>query len=432
VTIYNGVSAAGVLCFLGFLWLFSRHRRQVSLRVVIWGVALQIVFALFVFLVPFGSRLFLVLNDITMEVIENAFEGIRFLFGPLALSPGKAGSPGFILAFQALPSIIFFAALMELLYYVGIMERLIDLFARIFVKIMGISGAESLCASAQIFLGIESNLTVRPYLREMTRSELMVVLTTGMATIASSVLGFYVIILSGVFPKVAGHLISASILLAPAAIVAAKVLFPETDSPKTLGKIVAVDYQKAANPIEAIINGAMTGVRMLVGIGALLIAFIGIVALFDSGLLYIGKLIGSAAGTTVDLSFTHLLGYVFYPFTLAMGVPIEDAPLIARILGERIIMTEVKSYQDLAALVHAGKILNERSVFIATYALCGFAHIPSLAIFVGGTSSLVPERTKDIAILGLWALLAANLACLITGAVAGIFYTGAGGILFRP
>lgn len=432
MTIYNGVSAAGVLCFLGFLWLFSRHRRQVSLRVVIWGVALQIVFALFVFLVPFGSRLFLVLNDITMEVIENAFEGIRFLFGPLALSPGKAGSPGFILAFQALPSIIFFAALMELLYYVGIMERLIDLFARIFVKIMGISGAESLCASAQIFLGIESNLTVRPYLREMTRSELMVVLTTGMATIASSVLGFYVIILSGVFPKVAGHLISASILLAPAAIVAAKVLFPETDSPKTLGKIVAVDYQKAANPIEAIINGAMTGVRMLVGIGALLIAFIGIVALFDSGLLYIGKLIGSAAGTTVDLSFTHLLGYVFYPFTLAMGVPIEDAPLIARILGERIIMTEVKSYQDLAALVHAGKILNERSVFIATYALCGFAHIPSLAIFVGGTSSLVPERTKDIAILGLWALLAANLACLITGAVAGIFYTGAGGILFRP
>jgi len=432
MTIYNGVSAAGVLCFLGFLWLLSRHRRQVSLRVVVWGVVLQLVFALFVFLVPFGSTVFLILNDITMKVVESAFEGIRFLFGPLALSPGEAGSPGFILAFQALPSIVFFAALMELLYYAGIMERLIGLFARIFVKVMGISGAESLCASAQIFLGIESNLTVRPYLKDMTRSELLVVLTTGMATIASSVLGFYVVILSGAFPKVAGHLISASILSAPAAILAAKVLLPETGSPRTLGRVVAVEYQKAANPIEAVINGAMTGVRMLVGIGALLIAFIGLVALFDSGLLHIGKLIGSATGTTLDLSLNHLLGYIFYPFTVAMGVPLDDAPLIARIVGERIIMTEIKSYQDLNALVQAGKIVHERSVFIATYALCGFAHIPSLAIFVGGTSSLIPERTKDIAILGLWALVAATVACFITGAVAGIFYTGTGGILFKP
>lgn len=431
MTIYNAVSAAGLICFLGFLFLFSRHRRRVSLRVVAWGVALQIIFALFVFLVPFGSRIFLVLNDITMQVIESAFEGIRFLFGPLALPPGKAGSPGFILAFQALPSIIFFAALMELLYYAGIMERLIGLFARVFVKVMGISGAESLCASAQIFLGIESNLTVRPYLKEMTTSELMVVLTTGMATIASSVLGFYVIILAGVFPNVAGHLISASILLAPAAIVAAKMLFPETDSPKTLGKVVVVEYQKAGNPIEAIINGAMTGVRMLVGIAALLIAFIGLVALFDSGLLYLGKLIGQVTAANVDLSLNHVLGYIFYPFTVAMGVPLEDAPQIARILGERIVMTEVKSYQDLSALVQAGKILHPRSVFIATYALCGFAHIPSLAIFVGGTSSLVPERTKDIALIGLWALLAANVACFMTGAVAGIFYSGSGGMLFK-
>jgi CNT family concentrative nucleoside transporter len=432
MTIYNGVSAAGVLCFIGFLWLLSRHRRRVNLRVVVWGVVLQLVFALFVFLVPFGSTVFLILNDITMKVVESAFEGIRFLFGPLALSPGEAGSPGFILAFQALPSIVFFAALMELLYYAGIMERLIGLFARIFVKVMGISGAESLCASAQIFLGIESNLTVRPYLKDMTQSELLVVLTTGMATIASSVLGFYVVILSGAFPKVAGHLISASILSAPAAILAAKVLLPETGSPKTLGRVVAVEYQKAANPIEAVINGAMTGVRMLVGIGALLIAFIGLVALFDSGLLHVGKFIGSATGTTLDLSLKHLLGYVFYPFTVAMGVPLDDAPLIARIVGERIIMTEIKSYQDLNALVQAGKIVHERSVFIATYALCGFAHIPSLAIFVGGTSSLIPERTKDIAILGLWALVAATVACFITGAVAGIFYTGTGGILFRP
>ncbi len=246
MTLYNGVSAAGLLCFIGFLILFSRSRRRISLRVIIWGIALQVFFALFVFLIPFGSKLFLILNDLTMQVIQGAFEGIRFLFGPLAQSPGKPGSIGFILAFQALPSIIFFAALMELLYYVGIMERLIALFARIFVKVMGISGAESLCASAQIFLGIESNLTVRPYLKEMTVSELMVVLTTGMATIASSVLGFYVVILSGIFPTVAGHLISASILLAAAAIITAKMIFPETGSPITKGKVVPVETKRPA------------------------------------------------------------------------------------------------------------------------------------------------------------------------------------------
>lgn len=432
MTIYNGISAAGLLCMIGFLILFSHSKRSISLRVIIWGIALQVLFALFVFLVPFGSKFFLVLNDVTMQIIEGAFEGIRFLFGPLALAPGQPGSIGFILAFQALPSIIFFAALMELLYYVGIMERLIALFARVFVKVMGISGAESLCASAQIFLGIESNLTIRPYLKEMTRSELMVVLATGMATIASSVLGFYVIILSGIFPTAAGHLISASILLAPAAIIASKMIFPETGTPLTRGKIVKIEYEKAGNPIEAIINGSMTGVKMVVGIAALLIAFIGLVALFDSGLAYLGKILGSAFGRQIDITLNTVLGYVFYPFTVAMGVPLEDAPQIARILGERIIMTEVKSYQDLSLLVKAGKIADPRSVFIATYTLCGFAHIPSLAIFVGGTSTLVPERTKDIAVIGLWALFAANIACFMTGALAGIFFTGQGGILIKP
>jgi concentrative nucleoside transporter, CNT family len=260
---------------------------------------------------------------------------------------------------------------------------------------------------------------------------LMVVLTTGMATIATSVLALYVIILSPTFPTVAGHLVSASILLAPSAILASKVLFPETDKPLTLGQVAKVDYVKASNAIEAIINGAMSGIKMVVGIGALLLAFIGLISLADWGLLQIGKLLGSLVGLKLDLTFHTLLAYLFYPFTLAMGVPPQDALAIAKVLGERIIETEVKSYQDLALLVKEGRIVYERSVVIATYALCGFAHIPSLAIFVGGTSSLVPERTRDIASLGLWALLAANMACLITGAVAGIFFTGGSGTLLR-
>jgi CNT family concentrative nucleoside transporter len=429
--IYNLISFFGILFFIFFLFLFSRHKRRISIKVIIWGILLQVAFALFIFLVPVGIRFFMFLNDFTMVVIDSSFDGVKFLFGRLAITPGKEGSLGFILAFQALPSIIFFAALMEFLYYIGIMEKIIEIFARVFVKVMGISGAEALCASAQIFLGIESNLTVRPYLREMTKSELMVVLTTGMATIASSVLGLYVIILSDTFPSVAGHLISASILLAPAAILASKVLIPEIEKPLTLGKVVKVEYEKAGNAIEAIINGSMAGVKMVVAISALLIAFIGLISLVDTGLLYFGRFLSSIFHINVDITLHTLLTYLFYPFTLAMGVPYQDAPAIAKILGERIIETEVKSYQDLALLIKDGKIMYERSVVIATYALCGFAHIPSLAIFVGGTSSIVPERTKDISILGLWALFASNVACLITGAVAGIFYTGGGGILTR-
>jgi concentrative nucleoside transporter, CNT family len=431
MSIYNLISFLGIFFFIGFLYLFSKNKKRVSIKVLIWGILLQALFAFFIFLVPIGKKIFFFMNDLTMVVVDSSLGGVRFLFGRLAQPPGTEGSLGFILAFQALPSIIFFAGLMELLYYIGIMEKVIGVFARIFAKVMGISGAESLCASAQIFLGIESNLTVRPYLREMTHSELMVVMTTGMATIASSVLGFYVIILSGTFPTVAGHLISASLLLAPAAILVSKLIFPETEKPLTLGKVVKVEYQKAGNAIEAIINGSMTGVKMVVAICALLIAFIGLISLIDAGLLYIGKFINILLKTSVDLSLTNMLKYIFYPFTLAMGVPYEDAPAIARIIGERIIATEVKSYQDLAILIKEGKIMHERSIVIATYALCGFAHIPSLAIFVGGTSSIIPERTKEISILGLWALFAANVACFITGAIAGIFYTGGGTTLLR-
>jgi CNT family concentrative nucleoside transporter len=276
------------------------------------------------------------------------------------------------------------------------MDKIIAVFARIFAKVMGISGAEALCASAQIFLGIESNLTVRPYLSKMTQSELLVVLTTGMATIASSVLGLYVIILSDSFPRVAGHLISASILLAPAAILASKMIIPETGKPLTLGTVVKVVCQKANNPIEAIINGSMAGLKMVVGIGALLIAFIGLISLIDAGLLYGGRLFNTIFGTQIDITLHTALQYVFYPFTLAMGVPYVDAQAIARIIGERVIETEVKSYQDLALLIKEGRIVHERSVVIATYALWGFAHIPSPLRFLSEEQQALFRKGQNI------------------------------------
>jgi CNT family concentrative nucleoside transporter len=254
----------------------------------------------------------------------------------------------------------------------------------------------------------------------MTRSELCTLLTAGMATIASSVLAFYVFILRGEFPTIAGHLVSASVLSAPAAIVMSKLLVPETGRPETLGMEVSPRYQRESSLMEAIINGANAGVRLVVGIAALLLAFLGIVDLLDSALRGLGGLLGLRE----TFSLGGLLGYLFYPFTLAIGVPRADVMKIAHLLGERTVVTEVKAYQDLAVLMRQGA-LEPRSAFLAAYALCGFAHVASLAIFVGGIAALVPERTRDLSALGFKALLAATLACLMTAAVAGTFFRDA-------
>jgi CNT family concentrative nucleoside transporter len=419
---YNLVSFAGIFMLIAFAWALSTDRRAVNLRLIIFGVGLQMLFAVFIFVVPFGTRFFLIVNDVVVRVLDSASAGTKFVFGRLALPPGATNemgeeSIGFILAFQALPTIIFFASIVAALYYLGVMSRLVRVFSRVFTWFMGISGAESLCAASNIFVGVEAATTVRPYLKDMTRSELCTILTAGMATIASSVLALYVFILQGQFPTIAGHLVSASILSAPAAIVMSKVLLPETGKPETLGVEVTPHYERESSVMEAIINGANAGLKLIFGIVALLIAFLGILALFDSGLGWAGGLIGIKG-----LSFTTILGYICYPFALVIGVPPVDAMEVAKLIGERVVATEVKSYQDLAVLLSKGVLEHPRSAFLATYALCGFAHVASLAIFVGGIAALVPERTKDLSDVGFRALLAATLACLMTAAVAGTFY----------
>jgi CNT family concentrative nucleoside transporter len=421
--VYNLVSLGGIFLLVGFAWLLSTDRRAVNPRLVVFGVGLQLLFAVFVFVVPFGARFFLAINDIVVRFLDSASAGTRFVFGRLALPPGTTGqageeSLGFILAFQALPTIIFFASVVGALYYLGVMSRLVGIFSRAFTWLMRISGAESLCAASNIFVGIEAATTVRPYLRDMTRSELCTVLTAGMATIASNVLALYVFILRGQFPTIAGHLVSASILSAPAAIVMSKVLLPETEKPATLGVEVKPHYERESSIMEALINGANAGLKLIFGIVALLIAFLGVLDLLDSALGWAGGLAG-----VEGLSFTAILGYVFYPFTLAIGVPPADAMEVARLIGERTVATEVKSYQDLAVLISRGALEDPRSAFLATYALCGFAHVASLAIFVGGIAALVPERTRDLSGVGFRALLAATLACLMTAAVAGTFFS---------
>jgi CNT family concentrative nucleoside transporter len=386
--------------------------------------------------VPAGSKVFLVLNDAAVKVLDSATAGTKFLFGRLALPPGTTneageGSLGFFLAFQALPTIIFFASLMALLYYAGIMPRLVKFFSKIFTKLMRISGAESLSVSSNIFVGVEANMTVLPYLGKMTRSEFCTILTAGMSTTASSVLALYVFLLQKQFPTIAGHLVSASVLSAIAAVVISKIMMPETGSPETLGVNVEPHYEKESTVMEAVINGANECVKMVISIMALLLAFLGIVALIDLLLSGAGSELNNFAGLHIDWSLKGILGYLFYPFTLIIDVPPADALEIAKLIGERAVLTEVKSYQDLALLLSAGAIKDPRSTVLAAYALSGFAHFASLAIFVGGTAALVPKRTRDISGVGFRALVAATLVCLMTAAAAGTFFTGGSVLLGR-
>ena len=424
---YNLVSFSGIFILLGFAWLCSGKKSVFPWRVVLWGTGLQLLFACFVFLVPAGSRIFLFLNEVVVKILTSANAGAQFLFGRLAIPPGgtnAAGetSLGYNLAIQGLSTIVFFAAVMAILYYYRVMPFLIRMFARVFTRLMRVSGAESLCTASSIFVGAESSLTIKPFLEKMTVSELNTVLTACMSTVASNVLALYVFSLQSQFPTIAGHLISASILSAPAALVMSKIILPETGAPETLGVDVQVEYKRENNVIEAIVAGANSGVKLIVGICALLLAFISLVALIDMIFGGVGSGINHLLGIQFDWSLKGLLGILFYPFTLIIGIPPSDAPELARIIGERAVVTEVTAYQDLAVVMKQGILHHPRSAVICTYALCGFAHVASLAIFVGGISALVPNRTKDLARLGPRALLAATLACLMTAAVAGALY----------
>ena len=426
--VQHAMSVVGLLVFAGIAWLLSNNRRNVAWRTIASGIALQLVIGLLIFRLPVSQRVLLWLNDAVLGLLSASKSGSVFLFGPLAASPGEQGSIGFILVFQVLPVVIFFAAITSLLYHLRVLQLFVRLFAKLFHRTMRISGAESLSSAANIFVGVESALVVRPYLAKMTRSELLLILTTGLATVASSSLGVYVAFLSPLFPQIAGHLLSASILAIPASVVVAKLLVPETETPETLAAVPPEDEsQRSRNVMSSLIEGAWEGLKLAAGICALLIAILGVVALID-------KLLGAGSswlGMSEPLSIVRILSWCFYPFAYLLGLQSSDVPLASRLLGERVILTEVVSYNHLAQLISGGQITNPRTVVILTYALCGFAHVAAVAIFVGGTAALAPSRRDDLASLGLRALVAATLATLMTGCVAGIFSTGEGVLLLR-
>jgi len=410
-----------------FAWLFSSNKKVINWRVIIWGLIIETVFAVFVFVLPIGVQVFMVINSIVNGVLDSATYGTQFVFGRLALGPGTTTptgetSIGFILAFQSLAVIVFFAALVGLLYYTGIMSWIIKGFSYVFSKLMKISGAESLCSSSSIFVGVEAGLIIRPYLNKMTKSELNTVLTAGMATIASSMLAAYIMILKGTFPNIAGHLVSASIMNVPAAIIISKILCPESEVPETTGTKIKLEYKKESSFFEAIIVHANSGVKLAVGIATLLLAVLGLMALVDKGFVMAGWQINHLFGWTVDWTLKGLLGYIFYPFTLLIGIPFNDAVTAAKLIGERLILTEVTAFQDLATVMQSSTPISGRSAVMVTYALTGFAHVASVAIYVGGYIAIAPERIKELSSMGFRALFGATIACLLTACFAGLFF----------
>lgn len=412
------ISLIGFFVFITIAWLLSSNRRQVRWKTIGWGIGLQLVIGAVVFRAPFSQRIFLWINDAAVGLLNVSKSGSSFLFGPLAAAPGEQGSVGFVLVFQVLPVAIFFSAFTAALYHLHILQFIVRLFAKIFHKTMGTSGAESLCGAANIFVGIESALVIRPYLDKMTRSELLTVLATGMGTVASTTLGVYIGFLNREFPQIAGHLISASVISIPAIIVIVKLLLPEAEKPETESSIPPDNPEtRSANLMSAIITGAMDGLKLAAGICALLIAMLGLVSLVDKLLEPLGRWMNLAE----PLSLVKILSWVFYPFAALLGIAKADIYEASVLLGKRVILTEVVSYQGLAQMISSGQISDPRTVIVISYALCGFAHIASTAIFVGGTAALAPSRRDDLAALGFRALLAATLATLMTGCVAGIF-----------
>ncbi len=424
---YNLISAGGLIAICGLAWLSGRNRRQARLSTVLWGIGIMLAMGALVFTLPAGRKALILLNHGLVALLDHAHAGIKFVFGPLATRPGEEGSMGFILGVQALPTVIFFMALTALLYQAGIMQRVVRLFSMLFVRTLGTSGAESLGVASNIFVGVESAGMVRPFLAGLTRSEFFCLLTSCMATVASTTLGVYVSTLHGVFPHIAGHLVGASVISAPAAIVVAKLMEPETGEPVTAGQTVDPEAGRYGGYMEAITQGSMDGVKLLVGIVALLISFLSLASLANGLVGWLGGLVGLEGA-----SLSGILGYAAWPLAMAMGVPPADAFQVGALLGERVLVTEIPVYVKLADILKEGGMAYSRSVLIVSYALCGFAHVGSVAIFVGGFGALVPSRLGELSRLGLKALWAATLATIITGCVAGIFASGAGGLLGSP
>lgn len=412
------VSFLGIFVMLGIAYLFSVDRKRIRWKTVIAGLLLQIIFAVIVLLTPPGKWLFSTINDVVVLLLKFTEKGSSFIFGGLVTDTKTFG---FIFAFQVLPTIIFFSSFMSVLYYLGIMQKVVEIVARIIVKVMNTSGAETLCCSANIFVGqTEAPLLIRPYIETTTRSELLAVMAGGFGTIAGGVMAAYVGMLSGVFPDAAGHLLTACVISAPGALVMAKMLIPETEKPETLGAVKVDLPRTEANVIDAAAGGASVGLQMALNVGAMLLAFIALIAMIDAILTGFGNLVGPLFHTTITLNLNTIFGTVFSPVAWILGVPWKECPIVGSLMGKMLVINEFVAYSELGkGLADGTMALSPRSIVIAIYAICGFANFTSIAIQIGGIGALAPSRRGDLAKLGIYGLLAGTLTCYQTAAIAG-------------
>ncbi|MGB8332801.1 MAG: nucleoside transporter C-terminal domain-containing protein, partial [Polyangiales bacterium] len=414
------VSLFGLFAMVGIAWLLSKHRDRVPWRVIVWGIGLQVSFGVLVMKTRLGLRLFSIVNDMVIVLLGFTAQGAEFVFGDFA-------SEKFTIAINVLPTIIFFSSLMTILYHLGIMQRVVGAFAWVMRRTMGTTGPETLSAAANSFVGqTEAPLMIAPFIRTMTRSELMAVMTGGFATVAGGVLAAYVGLLKGVFPDIAGHLIAASVMSAPAALVIAKVMWPETEAPDAAaGATIQVQAQDV-NLIDAAARGAYEGMKLALNVGAMLLAFIALIALGNALLglpfqLYNGWMGLEGAAALAPITLQQLLGWVFWPFAFLIGVPAAECSSVGTLLGEKLVLTEFVAYLHLYESLSAGIAqLSPRTVVITSYALCGFANFGSIGIQLGGIGGIAPERRHDLARLGLRAMFGGMLASLMTAAVAGM------------
>ena len=405
------ISFVGLLVMVGVAWLLSSHKKHVNVRLVVGGLFLQFAFALFILRTLPGREIFDTMGYFVAEVLNAVDAGSRTVFGE--------NFTEFYFAFKVLPTIVFFSSLMAVLYHLGIVQKVILLFAIVMQWTLRTSGAESLSAAANIFVGqTEAPLVIRPYVESMTQSELMAVMVGGFATIAGGVLAAYY----GMGID-AGHLITASVISAPAALLIAKVMVPETEQSKTLGRIDLVVERKTVNVVDAAATGASDGLKLALNVAAMLIAFLALISLFDAGLGWTGKYVGAWFGyPDFELSLALILGYLFWPFAWLMGIETQDCFHAGELLGLKMAATEFVAYERLGRWLQADSEvqLADRSVNILTYALCGFANFGSIGIQLGGIGGIAPQRRSDLARLGIRAMLGGTLAAFMTACVAGI------------
>jgi len=403
------VGILGLITLLGIAWLLSTNRRAVDWKMVGMGLVLQFTFAGLVLLLPPGRAFFDAIRQIVTRFLSFTYVGSEFVFGELAKPRGKAGM---VFAFYVLPSIVFFSAFMSVLYHLGIMQKVVSAMAKVMAKAMGVSGSESLSVAANVFIGqTEAPLVVRPYIPEMTQAELMVLMTGGFATIAGSVLAGYIS-----FGIDAGHLLAASVMSAPAALVTARILVPETEQSLTQGKVQIALPRTTANVVEAAAEGCSQGMKLAINVAAMLIGFIALIAVADA---LLGKLASAMGLAWWPSSLKEIFGYLLWPVAWVMGVPAKDCFAFAGLLGTKLSINEFVAYADLAGLEHAGQI-SQRASIIATYALCGFANFGSIGIQLGGIGPLAPGRRSDLARLGLRAMIGGALASWMTATIAGM------------